>query len=80
MNQIRMIKSKGWVTNAEVETIRRKIENEGRNEVIDGWIQENDNTVDIYDENDDINHADSGNEEPIEITENDLRYYATFNF
>ena len=65
MNQIRMIKSKGWVTNAEVETIRRKIENEGRNEVIDGWIQEIDNTVDIYDENDDINHADSGNEEPI---------------
>ena len=30
MNQIRMIKSKGWVTNIEIETIWRKIENEGR--------------------------------------------------
>ena len=28
--QIRMIKAKGWVTNTEKETIRRKIENEGR--------------------------------------------------
>ena len=25
-----MIKAKGWVTNTEKETIRRKIENEGR--------------------------------------------------
>ena len=33
MNQIRMIKSKGWVTNIEIETIGRKIENEGRDEV-----------------------------------------------
>ena len=33
MNQMRMIKSKGWVTNREIETIRRKIENEGRDEV-----------------------------------------------
>ena len=27
MNQIRIIKSKGWVTNLEIETMRRKIEN-----------------------------------------------------
>ena len=27
MNQIRMIKTKGWITNAEIETIRRKIYN-----------------------------------------------------
>ena len=33
MNQIRMIKSKGWVTNTEIETIRRKIDNKGRDEV-----------------------------------------------
>ena len=52
-----MIKPKSWITNAEIETIRRKIEKEGRNEVNDGKIQENDNIVDIYDENDDINQA-----------------------
>ena len=37
MNQIRMIKSKGWVTNIEIETIRRKIENE-RDEVNEGTM------------------------------------------
>ena len=68
-----MIKSKGWVTNVEIETIRDKIENEGRNEVNYGTIQENDITSDIYDENDNINHADGVNEEPIEIIENNLR-------
>ena len=68
-----MIKSKGWVTNLEIETIRDKIENEGRNEVNYGTIQENDITSDIYDENDNINHADGVNEEPIEIIENNLR-------
>ena len=39
MNQIRMIKSKGWVTNIEIETIRRKIENESRDEVNEGTIK-----------------------------------------
>ena len=76
MNQIRMIKSKGWATNIEIETIRRKKENEGWDEVNDGEkvkvLKESDNTVDIYDENVDINHADSANEEPIRIIENDL--------
>ena len=28
MNQIKMFKSKGWVTNIEIKTIRRKIEEE----------------------------------------------------
>ena len=72
MNQIRMIKSKGWVTNIEIETIRRKIENEGRDEVNEGTIKESDNTADFYDEKGDINHADSANEEPIRIAENVL--------
>ena len=41
MNQIRMIKfkGKGWVTNTEIETIRRKIDNEGRDEVNEGTVQ-----------------------------------------
>ena len=30
MNQIRMINSKGWVTNTEIETIRRKKERQRR--------------------------------------------------
>ena len=72
MNQIRMIKSKRWVTNMEIETIRRKIENEGRDEVNEGTINESDNTADIYDGNGDINYADSANEELIGIVENDL--------
>ena len=72
MNQTRMIKSKSWVTNIEVETIKREIENEGRGGVNEGTIQESDSTADIYDENVDINHADSANEEPIRIIENDL--------
>ena len=42
-----MIKSKGWVTNIEIETIRRKIKK--RDEVNEGTIQESDNTGDIYD-------------------------------
>ena len=69
---MRMIKSKGWVTNREIETIRRKIENEGRDEVNQDTMQESDNIVDINDENVDINHADSANEKPIRIIENDL--------
>ena len=72
MNQIRMIKSKGWVTNTEIETIRRKIDNEGRDEVNEDKMQEGDNIANINDENIDINHADSANEEPITIIENDL--------
>ena len=54
MNQIRMIKPKGWVTDVELETIKRKIENESSDDVNDGTIQENDNTTDIYDENHNI--------------------------
>ena len=73
MNQIRMIKSKGWVTNTEIETIRRKIDNKGRDEVNEGTMQESDNIADINDENVDINHADSVNEEHITIIQNDLR-------
>ena len=72
LNQTRMIKSKDLVTNIEIETIRRKIENEGRGEVNEGTIQKSDNTADIYDENVDVNHTDSGNEQPIRIIENDL--------
>ena len=72
MNQIKMFKSKGWVTNVEIETIKRKTENKGRDEVNSGTMEENDNTADIYEKNDDINHVDSANEEPIEIIENDL--------
>ena len=72
MNQIRMIKSKGWATNIEIETIMRKIESEGRNEVNEGTIQEGDNTAHINDENVDSYHTDSANEEPIGIIENDL--------
>ena len=67
-----MIKSKGWVTNIEIETIRKKTENEGRDDVNKGKIQESDNTEDIYDEIIDINHADSANKELIRIIENDL--------
>ena len=65
MNQIRIIK-------LEIETIRTKIEYERRDEVNDATIQEDDNIADIYVENDVINHTDSVNEEPIEITEIDL--------
>ena len=72
INQTRIIKSKGWVTNIEIETIRRKIENDDRDEVNEGTIKESDNTADSYDENGDINYADSANEEPIRIVENVL--------
>ena len=67
-----MIKSKGWVTNTEIETIRRKIENKGRDEVNEGTMHDSDNIATINDENIDINHADSANEDPITIIENDL--------
>ena len=30
INQTRMIKSKGWIRNTEIETIRRKKDNKGR--------------------------------------------------
>ena len=33
MIRIRMIKSKGWITNMEIETIKIKIDNEGKDEV-----------------------------------------------
>ena len=72
MSQIRITKSKGWVTNTEIETIRRKIHNESRGEVNEDIMQESDNIVDIRDENVDMNHAHSVNEEPIIIIENDL--------
>ena len=72
MSQIRITKSKGWVTNTEIERIRRKIDNESRGEVNEGIMQESDNIVDISDENVDMNHAHSVNEEPIIIIENDL--------
>ena len=71
MNQIRMIKTKGWVTNTEIETIRRKIYNEGRDEVNEDTMHDSDNIndeniADINDENIDINHVDSANEEPLQ--------------
>ena len=67
-----MIKSKGLVTNIEIETIRRTIDNDGRDEPNEGTMQESDNTAGNYEEDVDINHADTVNEEPIRITENDL--------
>ena len=54
MNQIRMIKSKGWVTNTQIETIRRKIDSKSRDEVNEGTMQESHNIVGINDENVDI--------------------------
>ena len=72
MSQIRITKSKGWVTNTEIERIRRKIDNESRGEVNEGITQERDNIVDISDENVDTNHAESVNDETITIIENDL--------
>ena len=47
--------------NIETETIRRKIENESRDEVNEGTIQESDNTAYINNENVDTNRADSAN-------------------
>ena len=67
-----MIKSKGRLRNIETEIIRRKTENESRDEVNEVTIQESDNTADINDENVDTNHEDTVNEEPIKIIENDL--------
>ena len=54
MNQIRMIKSKGWVTNTQIETIRRKIDSKSRDEVNEGTMQESHNIVGINDETVDI--------------------------
>ena len=54
MNQIRMIKSKGWVTNTQIETIRRKLDSKSRDEVNEGTMQESHNIVGINDENVDI--------------------------
>ena len=54
INQIRMIKSKGWVTNTQIETIRRKIDSKSRDEVNEGTMQESHNIVGINDENVDI--------------------------
>ena len=67
-----MIKSKGLVTNIDIETLRRTIDNDGRDEPNEGTMQESDNTAGNYEEDVDINHADTVNEEPIRITENDL--------
>ena len=72
MNQMIMIKWKGLVTNVQIDKIKRKIENEGRYKVNDGTTQQTDNTTAIYDENDNMNPAESESEEPNEITENDL--------
>ena len=69
MNQIRIIKSKGRVTNTEIKTIRRKIDNEGSDEVNEVRMQESNNIAGINDENVDMNHVDSVNEEPITIIE-----------
>ena len=69
MNQIRMIKSKGWVTNTEIETIRRKIDNGSRDEVNEGTMHDSDNITDINDENVDNNHADSVNKNPLQKLE-----------
>ena len=73
INQIRMIKSKGWVTNTEIEVIRRKLENKDRHEVNEGTMHDSDNIANINDENVDINHADNANEESITIIENDFK-------
>ena len=67
-----MIKSKGCITNTKIETIRRKRDNQGRDEVNEGTMHDSDNIADINYENVDINYADSANEEPITIIENYL--------
>ena len=51
MNQIRMIKSKGWETNTEIETTGEKIDNKGRDEVNEGTMYDSDNMADIKNEN-----------------------------
>ena len=48
------------------------MEKERRDEVNEGTMQQTDNIADINDENVDINQADSANEEPIIIIENEL--------
>ena len=50
-----MIKSKGRARNIETEAIRRKIENESRDEVNEGTLQESDKTADNNDEKVDTN-------------------------
>ena len=67
--------TKGCVANTEIETIRWKIDYEGRDEVNEGTMQESDNIEDINHDNVVINHVDSANEEPIAIIENDLSDY-----
>ena len=67
-----MIKSKGCITNTKIETIRRKKDNQGRDEVNEGTMHDSDNIADINYENVDITHADSATEEPITVIENDL--------
>ena len=48
---------------------------ECRSEVNEGTIKESDNTVGIYDENVDTNHADSANEKHIGLIESDPSDY-----
>ena len=67
--------TKGCVANTEIETIRWKIDYEGRDEVNEGTMQESDNIEDINHDNVVINHVDSANEEPFAIIENDLSDY-----
>lgn len=78
-----IIKSKGWLTIAEIETIRRKTDSKGRDKEGNGVLEENDKsaeinvesigTADINIENFGINQADSVNEGPIVIRqESDL--------
>ena len=64
-----MIKSKGLVTNIEIETIRRTIDNDGRDEPNEGTMQESDNTAGNYEEDVDINHADTVNENDLSNSE-----------
>ena len=70
-----MLKSSGWVPNTKIETIRRKIKNEGRDEVSERAMQESNTIADVNDENVDINHTDIANDEPIRTTENGLSDY-----
>ena len=51
---------------------QQKMEKERRDEVNEGTMQQTDNIADINDDNVDINQADSANEEPIKIIENEL--------
>ena len=73
MNQIRMIKSKGWLANVEIETIRRKIDNKDRDKENNGTLEKNDERADINVENVGIDHTEIVNEVPNVIRDgNDL--------